>query len=187
MKKTMLWLKVIGLFLLLSSWGAENFWKRDAEEKLNQMEFITINSGIVSNSGNLEFLKYVVQNREDPKGLALSYRTQLESVVATATLLKRSGGFVPDEFIGRTKNLLNLVNEAYINGTSLEPKDINKNIRHEIVALEREGQGYFASFLITSRGWLKFASAAFVWMYILGSLLIICGVVCEYYSEGREN
>lgn len=185
-KKTVMICKVLGLMLIFISWGADNFWKAKAELNYKKLEFITINEGIVRNSSDLQFLKYIIQDRKNPDLLASSYRTKLEALVASYALLKKYGANPPRELLKEAKALLQLSQNAYQNSISLEPKDTGRNIRLEIQALEAKLQQVFKSFVIKSKNMLKIAGKIFLGMYIFGSIFLICSVIFQYIVYKTE-
>lgn len=171
-------LKAFGLIFLLVAWGADYFLLSKAKENLKKIDFAVINSGITDNNSELNFIKYVSQGRDDPKLLSLSYRNKLEGITATTLLLEKSGiqPDNPDENImDEVNKLLQFINEAYRNGISLEPKDINRNIRHEIVLVENKMHRYLVKCLKESKNKYKNWDIIFISMYAIGSLLLIIG------------
>ncbi|MDD5155084.1 MAG: hypothetical protein PHF11_01185 [Candidatus Omnitrophica bacterium] len=149
-----------------------------AKENLSKIDFAVINSKVIDNNSELNFIKYVSQGRNDTKLLNLSCRNKLEGIAATTLLLKKSGiqPDSPDENIMDEANkLLKFVNEAYQNGISLEPKDINRNLRHEIILIEEQMHRYLVKCLKGSKDKYKSWDIIFISMYALGSLLLIIG------------
>ena len=177
-KKWEIW----GLIFLLVAWGADYFLLSKAKENLKKIEFAVINSGIVDNSSKLNFIKYFGQERRDPKLLSLSYRDKLEGIAATTLLLQKSG-IQPDiadkNILGEINTLLEFVNSSYKNGTSLEPKDIKRNIRHEIFLFENRVNEYLVKCLQQSNDKYKIWDFIFIGMYIIGTILLIIGKIKE--------
>lgn len=168
-------IKAVGLIFLLFSWGADYFLLSKAKENFKNIEFAVINSGITENNSELQFLKYINQERNDPRLLSLSYRNKLQGIIATTLLLKKSGIAPDEDFSNQANELLIFVNNAYKNQASLEPKDSQRNILHEIVEIEKKMQKYLVACLTTSRDKYKNWDIAFIGMYALGSLLLIMG------------
>ncbi len=168
--------------MLLIAWGADYFILSKAKENLKKIEFAVVNSGIVDNSSKLNFIKYIEQERIEPKLLSLSYRDKLEGIAATTLLLKQSG-IKPDSIDSNLLNeinaLLRFVNTAYDNGSSLEPKDIQRDIRHEIVVLENRVHKYLTKCLKQSKDKYKIWDIVFVAMYSIGTIFLIIGETKE--------
>jgi len=168
-------IRIFGLILLLVAWGADYFLLSKSKENLKKIDFAVINSGITNNNSELQFIKYISQQRSDPKLLSLTYRNKLEGIIAT-TLLLRKSGIEPDEnVLVQANELLNFVNYAYKNKTSLEPKDIKRNLRHEIVEIEKKSQRYLVKALKESKNRYKTWDIIFIFMYAIGSALLIIG------------
>ena len=166
-------IKVVALAFLLIAWGADYFWRSAAEQNLKKIEFITLGHQLTNNNSELQFIKYIVQDRMDSKLLALDYRGRLEAIQATFALLKETS-IKPDKNIQQeAQSLWQFVNNAYKKGDSLEPGKIKRNIRHEIVELERKLQRFTLESLISARKRLKIWHKVFVAMYIIGSILLI--------------
>lgn len=171
-------IKAIGLIFLLLAWGADYFWIAKEKGNLESIEFAVINDGIVHGQSDLNFIKYILQDRAEPKLLALSYRNQLEGAAATALLLKKSG-IEPDQSDGDVlrdaNSLLAFVNNAYENGLSLEPRDVQRNIRLEVVNVEKRVQRYLTKCLVESKNKYQYWDNIFIWIYLIGSILLILG------------
>lgn len=168
-------IRIIGLIFLLVAWGADYFLLSKFKENLKKIDFAVINSGITNNNSELQFIKYINQLRNDPQLLSLAYRNKLEGIVATTLLLRKSGIKPDEDVLNQANELLDFVNNAYKNKTSLEPKDIKRNLRYEIVEIEKKSQGYLVKALKESKNRYKAWDIIFIFMYAIGSVLLIVG------------
>ncbi len=172
-------MSALGLAILLIAWGADYFWRSRAQDDLKTIEFITINSGIVENNSELHFIKYLAQDRKDPKLLSLDYRNRLQSLQATCALLGKSGVVIEGSLQNNIQELYSEVCDAYEKGISLEPRDIGKNIRSDIVNYTTQVQLKTQKHILKSAGRLKIWSRIFAVLYAIGSIIIIINEACR--------
>ncbi len=169
-------LDTIGLALLLVAWGADYFWRSKASENLKSLEYIILNQGVTDNRADLQFLKYLMSGRNEPKFLAKYHKISLEGLIGTSGILKRLSVKVEENVYSLDIiELYEFVRNKDAKNESLDPNDIQRDVQDEIAEHRSILQKAVLLHLERSTGRLKWWGRIFAGFYVVGTSLLIIG------------